>query len=238
MREGLLEYDYKEQNPQYMGQPFDIVLADGPREDRKCRDCLCLILYLVFWAGLIVVAIFAFSKGNPQLLAAPFDSSGKQCGYSPGYQSYDYAYFNATNPKIFCCINSCPNESGLSSTSQCMLNSQSVPCTAFGNYSTTQVVGICYPTDSVIAQGISIGMDFLTESIADLQHTWQISLSVVFITLILSVILMFFIRACGGCMVVTVIILYFGALITLGVILLEASYGKIDLDGLQDFTDP
>lgn len=39
-------------------------------------------------------------------------------------------------------------------------------------------------------------------------------------------------------MVVTVIILYFGALITLGVILLEASYGKIDLDGLQDFTDP
>jgi hypothetical protein len=33
-------------------------------------------LYICFWVGLILIAIFAFNKGNPSLLAAPFDSSG------------------------------------------------------------------------------------------------------------------------------------------------------------------
>ena len=91
-----------------MGEPLDSVLADGPTEDRKCRDCFCLLLYLAFWAGLVIVAVFAFSKGNPQLLAAPFDSSGQQCGYAEGYSGYDYAYYDVSNTDIFCCINQCP----------------------------------------------------------------------------------------------------------------------------------
>ena len=59
---------YKEQDPKYMGEPFDSSLANGPTEDRKCRDCLFLILYIAFWVALIIVAIFAFSRGHPHLL--------------------------------------------------------------------------------------------------------------------------------------------------------------------------
>ena len=65
-----------------MGEPLDSSLANGPSEDRKCRDCFFLILYIAFWVGLVVVAIFAFARGQPHLLAAPFDSSGLQCGYA------------------------------------------------------------------------------------------------------------------------------------------------------------
>ena len=65
MRQELVqtEYSYAEQDPNYKGEPFDSSLANGPTDDRRCRDCLCLILYLAFWAGLIVVAILAFVNG-------------------------------------------------------------------------------------------------------------------------------------------------------------------------------
>lgn len=79
------EFEYKEQDPRYMGEPFPRELASGPTEDRKCRDLFFLILYIAFWVGLIVVASIAFSRGQPHLLASPFDSSGQQCGYSSGY---------------------------------------------------------------------------------------------------------------------------------------------------------
>jgi hypothetical protein len=38
------------------------------------------------------VAYIAFHTGNPEYLAYPFDSVGKQCGYSPGYENYPYIY--------------------------------------------------------------------------------------------------------------------------------------------------
>ncbi len=70
-------YTYREQDPRYKGEQFDRDLALGPTEERKCRDLLFCLLYIVFWVALIVVAIFAFSEGHPHLLAAPFDSTGK-----------------------------------------------------------------------------------------------------------------------------------------------------------------
>jgi hypothetical protein len=71
------EYTYKEQDPKYMGEPLDRELAKGPTEHRKCRDFLCIILYAALWTAMIIIAGIAWSKGNPQLLAAPFDSTGK-----------------------------------------------------------------------------------------------------------------------------------------------------------------
>ena len=138
MRQELIsqnaQFTYKEQDPQYMGEPFDSSLANGPTEERKCRDCFFLIVYLVFWAGLIVVAIFAFSKGQPHLLAAPFDSSGNQCGYSQGYKNYPYGFYNSRNMSQFACINECPLTAAAVGSSLCILNNQPFNCSDFGNY--------------------------------------------------------------------------------------------------------
>jgi hypothetical protein len=35
-------------------------------EDRKCRDILFLILFVLFWIGMVIVAGNAFAKGDPR----------------------------------------------------------------------------------------------------------------------------------------------------------------------------
>ncbi len=51
-------------------------LAYGPTESRRCRDILFLILYIIFWAGLILIATVAVKNGDPKRLASPFDPDG------------------------------------------------------------------------------------------------------------------------------------------------------------------
>lgn len=156
-------------------------------------------------------------------MAAPFDSSGKQCGYSPGYEAYPYGYYNSKNTSQFACINQCP-EAGLTNSSfQCILNGTVFPCSNYGNYSTIEFVGLCYPTSTLIAETIDFGLSFFDESIADLKTTWPISLMTIFMALILSLLLLFFIRACGGCLVVTVIVLYFATIVAFGVVCIMSS---------------
>lgn len=36
------------------------------RKKRKCRDVLFLLLFMAFWVGMILIAVFAFSNGNPE----------------------------------------------------------------------------------------------------------------------------------------------------------------------------
>ena len=38
----------------------------GVTPKRKCRDLLCLCLFIAFWAGMLIIAAFAFSKGDPR----------------------------------------------------------------------------------------------------------------------------------------------------------------------------
>jgi len=96
---------------------------------------------------MIVIAVFAFSQGQPHLLAAPFDSTGFQCGYSPGYANYPYVLFNQFNSSQFCCIDSCPKIANFSA-SNCRYDNQSMPCWSFGVYNTSQFIDICYPNNS------------------------------------------------------------------------------------------
>jgi hypothetical protein len=53
---------------------------------------------------------------------------------------------------------------------------------------------------------------------SDLHTSWPIALAVLFMSLAVSIIFLFFIRACGGCLVWTVIVLYFAVIITFGVV--------------------
>ena len=53
--------DFKWENPdQFRNGPID-------DESRKCRDCICCIIFLVIFALCIVVAGFGFYKGKPLL---------------------------------------------------------------------------------------------------------------------------------------------------------------------------
>merc|ERR1719238_192887 len=47
---------------------------------RHCRDVPCLILFLLYWVGMVVVASIALDKGVPERLLYATDYQGHTCG--------------------------------------------------------------------------------------------------------------------------------------------------------------
>eukprot|EP00730_Choanoeca_flexa_P015721 TRINITY_DN7282_c1_g2_i2.p1 TRINITY_DN7282_c1_g2~~TRINITY_DN7282_c1_g2_i2.p1 ORF type:complete len:670 (+),score=191.83 TRINITY_DN7282_c1_g2_i2:67-2010(+) len=91
----------------------------GPVENRRCRDIPCLLLYIVFWIGLIVVAGIAFSSGDPRRIVYGTDSWGNVCDRNndPAIPSnlsgldltgYKFLYFDPESD-LRVCVEECPN---------------------------------------------------------------------------------------------------------------------------------
>ena len=51
------------------------------KQDRKCTNVLCLLFFICFWFGMLVVGIVGFVKGNPNRLRYGYDFLGRTCGY-------------------------------------------------------------------------------------------------------------------------------------------------------------
>ena len=62
--------------------------------------------------GMIYFSILGFQKGNPSLLASPFDQDGHQCGIAEGYENYSNIYISYLVKKPsevgFVCVSKCP----------------------------------------------------------------------------------------------------------------------------------
>ena len=81
--------DFKWQNPeQFKNGPID-------DETRKCRDCICCIIFLVLFALCIIVAGFGFKEGKPSQLFYFYDEDANACGHDPGFEDYPYLYFTS-----------------------------------------------------------------------------------------------------------------------------------------------
>jgi hypothetical protein len=87
----------------------------------------------------------------------------------------------------------------------------------FPAYQTIQIVSICFPVSSEISQYITTGLSYFDRVVNDIRATWKVSLIGIFTTLVLSIILLAFIKSCGTCIVVLIILIYLGGLIGLGV---------------------
>lgn len=73
--------------------PIDANLQSGPLEERPCRDPFFLIVFLLYIAFMIYIAILGLVEGKPERLLSPFDSSGHQCKYDKDdsdYSNYPY----------------------------------------------------------------------------------------------------------------------------------------------------
>ena len=79
--------NYKWKNPEK--------LRNGPYgdENRKCRDCLCCIIFIIFFIGCLITALVGFIFGKPQKILYPYDEDGHACGYDEGYEKYKMLYF-------------------------------------------------------------------------------------------------------------------------------------------------
>ena len=112
----------------YKGDDYEVdqKLRDGPMTDRKCTDCLFLILFLAFMGVFGWVCVLGF-ENDPQVLLSPLDWDRKLCGVvdkttgDDSYQKYGKLYFTAklktpVIPGVYefdyyaTCVSKCPTE--------------------------------------------------------------------------------------------------------------------------------
>ncbi len=55
-------------------------------------NCICAILYICFFVGLIISAVYAFKEGSPYTYTYPSDTDGNICGIDKGFIEYKYIY--------------------------------------------------------------------------------------------------------------------------------------------------
>ncbi len=67
----------KHQDPHYKGEPLDDRLENGPLEKKSCTDPLCCLLFIAFLVGMIAIAGYGISEGNPSLVGRGYDLDGK-----------------------------------------------------------------------------------------------------------------------------------------------------------------
>lgn len=60
----------------------DLSKEGGPIRNRGCTDVICLLLFLAFLVGWVVVGIYAFENGKPLRLFYPSNTNGEICGSS------------------------------------------------------------------------------------------------------------------------------------------------------------
>lgn len=98
-----------------------------------------------------------------------------------------------------------------------MLGGQLYDNSRFPAYQTIQIVSICFPVSEEISQYITTGLSYFDRVVNDIRATWKVSLIGIVTTLVLSVILLAFIKTCGSCIVLLIILIYLAGLIGLGV---------------------
>jgi hypothetical protein len=71
-----------------------------PNAQRKCRDTLCCLLFILFWIGMLVIAIVGFHYGSPRRLLYGTDYEGKTCGVGDNKATRYLAYPRNTEDYI------------------------------------------------------------------------------------------------------------------------------------------
>jgi len=181
------EKEHNHQDPDYKGELTGKHLRDGPLNDRKCTDLLCLLVFGVFWVGMISIGITAISKGHPMDLTRVYDQNGIACGVNDT-QANKYLLFTHTSDAVYpfkltssICIDRCPKDQEDYSSANCYSAGSQNPCPDdANNYPTQEYFGkFCVPTQGVsvlVGKGLNFG--FFSRAASDLITTWPMILAV------------------------------------------------------------
>ncbi|MEW5314523.1 MAG: hypothetical protein WDW38_006015 [Sanguina aurantia] len=119
------------------------VQEEGMTKKRRCRDILCLLIFVAFWAGMFIVAGIAFTTGDPNRLVYGVDSYGFSCGgvNANSFQNASFDLSNQTNVHYLnaldllrdggaqyakhVCVNACPTN-----YTHTVCDSSSGPCSS------------------------------------------------------------------------------------------------------------
>jgi hypothetical protein len=237
---------------EYKGEPLDAELANGPMTKRSCTDPLCCLIFIAFIAGMIGIAGYALTKGNPTLIGRGYDADGKMCGVDSGYENYPYLYWPLPGSqekyrKQTVCIQACPQSSSASlvcktnsayssctETQSGLTNSQkaallvsgNAPITDFYVYDTLAFLKrFCIPqiADFSSATQAIFNSEVLEQWVSDIRQTWPVILASMGLAFIIGVVYMIFLRYCSGVLTWTAIFCFIGGMAGLGYIFYKKS---------------
>ncbi|KAK8844285.1 hypothetical protein M9Y10_024496 [Tritrichomonas musculus] len=72
----------KVQKEDKLGEPYRYNPDfDGIEKERRCTDCFCFLIFILFLCGMIALFIISLPRSNYKYLYIPTDSRGLLCGY-------------------------------------------------------------------------------------------------------------------------------------------------------------
>lgn len=148
-------------------------LKNGPLGDetRKCRDCICCLIFMIFIIGCFVIAILGFCMGQPKKILYSYDEDGNACGLE-NYTDYKMLYFydvisNLEQFKLTgivnaFCVKECPNKvydkkqfDNKNITLECIGTKNNPNCTiSYKNYYKSKSIlnRFCFPDTSDVEE--------------------------------------------------------------------------------------
>eukprot|EP01065_Artemidia_motanka_P019069 TRINITY_DN22537_c0_g1_i2.p1 TRINITY_DN22537_c0_g1~~TRINITY_DN22537_c0_g1_i2.p1 ORF type:complete len:807 (+),score=201.67 TRINITY_DN22537_c0_g1_i2:55-2421(+) len=76
----------------------------------SCLDCFCILVFILFLAGWVVIGVVALQKGEPRRLLLPADFRGELCGDTGPRDAYPYLFIPEPEFKLTygICVKECP----------------------------------------------------------------------------------------------------------------------------------
>jgi len=163
--------------------------------------------------GMVVIAIYAWARGNPAKYLSPVDDDGNFCGYTDGYGDYEKLYFpdlsstSDVRSKYVCIKGKCPDTN--SGNINCKPTNQVPDCNdpSFTRYDSDEYLGIyCLPNKDHLPNSLKGGYgkvwDYLdikavNEYVRDMARGWPVIIIGVFITFFLCLGFVYLVEYCA-----------------------------------------
>jgi len=230
--------------PKYKGKKTPKLLQNGPVTKRGCTDVLCALMFISVLVGMVFVAIYGFSNGDPAAIVAPYDQFGNPCGLGD-QAGFPYLYFRIDQSKNIqadhtICVQSCPVDE--SDTLNCApdFKQSGSECSEEPRYATTPLVHrLCIPKNQdyvkILADKGAFEMNIFFKAASDLSEGWWMIACVGLIGILLGYLYMVFMRFCSGVITWGLLVFYEIGLIGFGALcFLEAIHSPIVGDIVPD----
>eukprot|EP00931_Biecheleriopsis_adriatica_P049653 TRINITY_DN28725_c0_g1_i1.p1 TRINITY_DN28725_c0_g1~~TRINITY_DN28725_c0_g1_i1.p1 ORF type:complete len:614 (+),score=91.51 TRINITY_DN28725_c0_g1_i1:68-1909(+) len=139
------------------------------RVERKVTDVGCCVTFLIGVAGFTVILVYSFITGDPQRLLQLKDTSGQQCGVSPGVESTPYLFFCPDASGSFSqsvCVDACPGSA--EPTQYCQYGYDSIATDSMVCFPALQVnISKAFPDNPATAEVYELASRY-----NDIQRAW------------------------------------------------------------------
>jgi len=182
---------------------------------------------------MVIIAIYAFARGNPDKYLSGVDDDGRFCGYSDGFSNYDKLYYpdlsdeNGIKTRYVCIKGDCPtSDSSISIDFKETGDVTNANIGTFQRYNSIEYLGkYCLPVKDELPDSLkdnydtlwdSLNLDAVERYINDIATAWPIFLIGTFITLVLCLLFMIIVEYFAAILAWVSIIISFVALTGLG----------------------